>query len=44
MEMRYTSLYLRSKAITVTRERFCLNDAFNNIYDLLDKWQGEGSG
>ena len=41
---RYTSIYLRSNAITVTRQRFYLNDAFNNIYDLLDKWQGEGSG
>ena len=41
---RYTPTYLRSNAITVTRQRFYLNDAFNNIYDLLDKWQGEGSG
>ena len=41
---RYTSIYLRSNAITVTRQRFYLNDAFNNIYDLLDEWQGEGSG
>ena len=38
---RYTSIYLRSNAITVTRQRFYLNDAFNNIYDLLDEWQGE---
>ena len=41
---RYTSIYLRSNAITVTRQRFYLNDAFNDIYDLLDKWQGEASG
>ena len=41
---RYTTIYLRSNAITVTSQRFYLNDAFNNIYDLLDKWQSEGSG
>ena len=41
---RYTPIYSRSNTITVTRQRFYLNDAFNNIYDLLDKWKGEGSG
>ena len=41
---RYTPIYLRSNATTVKRQRFYLNDAFNNKCDLLDKWQGEGSG
>ena len=42
--MRFVNIYLRSDAIIVTNTRFYLNDAFTKIYNLLDVWQGEGSG
>ena len=40
----FQNIYLRSDAITVTRQRFYLNNAFAKIFNLLDAWQGEGSG
>ena len=41
---KFVNIYLRSDAITVTNNRFRLNHAFITIFNLLDKWQGEGSG
>ena len=40
----FVNMYLRSDAITVTNNRFRLDYAFIKILNLLDKWQGEGSG
>ena len=41
---KFVNIYLRSDAITLTNNRFSLNHAFITIFNLLDKWQGEGSG
>ena len=40
----FQNIYIRSDAVTVTRQRFYLNDAFIKIFNLLDAWEGEGSG
>ena len=40
----FQNIYIRSDAITVTNQRFKLNDVFTKILNLLDSWEGEGSG
>ena len=40
----FQNIYIKSDAITVTNQRFKLNDVFTKILNLLDSWEGEGSG
>ena len=40
----FQNIYIRSDAITLTNQRFCLNYAFTKILNLLDIWESEGSG
>ena len=40
----FQNIYIRSDGITVTNQRFYVSDAFTKILNLLDTWQGEGSG
>ena len=40
----FQNIQIRSDAITVANQRFYLNDAFTKILNLLDVWEGKGSG
>ena len=40
----FQNICIRSDTITVTNQRFYLNDAFTKILNLLDAWEVEGSG
>ena len=40
----FQNIYIRLDAITVTNQRFYVSDAVTKILNLLDTWQGEGSG
>ena len=37
-------IYIRPDAMTVTNQRFNLNDAYEKLKSLLDIWDGPGSG
>ena len=41
---KFQNIYIRSDTILVTNHNFRLNDVFTKILNLLDVWQGEGSG
>ena len=41
---KFQNIYIRSETIPVTNHNFRLNDVFTKILNLLDVWQGEGSG
>ena len=41
---KFQNIYIRSDTIPVTNHNFRLNDVFTKILNLLDVWQGEGSG
>ena len=43
-EWEFVNIYLRPDAITVINQRFYLDNAFTQILNLLDIWQGEASG
>ena len=41
---KFQNIYIRSNAITVTNQRFYLNDTFTKILNLLDVLEGKRSG